>query len=173
MSILLIVLLGANSSALSVVRHSEGTLLARSAAESAVAQAIYRLKKNPQFGLNGERIEFVPVDGKERAYIIFDPGEAQSLGVPRSWNNLDKAESIPDDEGGVIPARTARLVARGTHLHERRTLVVDLHIPPFPYAVATEGTFESKGDLSLTESLLSPMPKFRVISWPTVLVKER
>ena len=147
---LLTVLMGANSSALSVVRHSEGTLLARSAAESAVSRAIYQLKKDPSFGLHGERIDFQPSEGKERAFIVFDEAQAQDMGFPRSWNNLNNAESISDENGDVIPARTVRLVARGTHLHEHRTLVVDLHIPPFPYAVATQGTFESMGDLTLT-----------------------
>lgn len=155
LSVLLTVLMGANSSALSVVRHSEGTLLARSAAESAVSRAIYQLKKDPSFGLHGERVDFQPSQGKERAVIVFDAAKAQEMGVPRSWNNLNNAESVPDENGDVIPARTVRLVARGVHLHEHRTLVVDLHIPPFPYAVATQGTFESMGDLTLTG--LSPL----------------
>lgn len=145
------VLVGANLSTLSVVRHSEGTVIARGAAESALARAIYEIKGNPAFGRNGESIAFRPELGDEElADIQFDPDKAQEAGVPASINNLDNAESVPDGLGGVVPARTVRLFSVGRYGDDHRTVMLDLHIPPFPYAVATEGTFESLGDLSLT-----------------------
>lgn len=151
LAVLLTVLVGANLSTLSVVRHSEGTVVARSAAQSAIARAIYELKNNPEYGTNGEAITFRPCQNdQELAEIVFDPKVAKSEGVPYSVNNLANAESVPDGLGGVVPARTVRLYAVGRCFDEKRTVVLDLHIPPYPYAVATEGTFESMGDLSLT-----------------------
>lgn len=151
LAVLLTVLVGANLSTLSVVRHSEGTVIARGAAESALARAIYEIKSNPAFGKNGESITFRPQPAdRELADIQFDPASAEEAGVPASINNLDNAESVPDGMGGVVPARTVRLFSVGRYGDDHRTVMLDLHIPPYPYAVATEGTFESLGDLSLT-----------------------
>lgn len=152
MATLLTVLLGANSSTLAVVRHSEGSLLAQSAAESLVARAIYELRHNPEFGCDlSTRLSFVSETADcGKAVLSFDPVEASELGIPVSVNNLSNPESALDAEGDLVPARTARVRAVGTFGKERRTVVMDLHIPPYPYAVATEGSFESTGELSLT-----------------------
>lgn len=150
---LLTTLIGANTSTLAVVRHSEGTQIAQSAAESLLSRAIYELKRDPSYGCmtDGECLSFAPPGSDSgQAVLTFDPAEAARLGIPVSVNNLDNGESILGANGEMIPARTARVVAVGSYRSERRTVVMDLHIPPYPYAVATDGTFESLGDLTLT-----------------------
>lgn len=151
LSVLLTVLIGANMSTLSVVRHSEGAAIARSASESLLARAVRDLRSDAKFGLAGESLNFAPKWGTSGvAKLTFDPDQAADWDVPVSINNLDNAESVPGHDGTPVPARTARLFALGNFGKEQRTVRLDLHIPPYPYAIATAGTFESLGDLSLT-----------------------
>ena len=151
MAILSVVLLGVNSSTLSVIRHSQSVSFALGAAQSASARAIYELKQDPNFGRAGEIIRFQPKsDLQDSGIVCFDPDEAKRLGIRTSVNNLDNPNSIPGEGGDLIPARTARLYSVGRCGEKKRVLVMDLHVPPYPFAIATEGTFESKGDLTLT-----------------------
>lgn len=154
---LLTTLIGANTSTLAVVRHSEGSQLAQSAAESLIARAIYELKKDPSFGCDDDddgSVSCISFSSKTsdsgQAQMTFSTTEAVELGIPVSVNNLENAESVLGPDGDLIPARTARISAVGTFGSERRTVVMDLHIPPYPYAVATDGTFESMGKLTLS-----------------------
>ena len=149
-SIFLCVLIGANSSTLSVMRRNEGAVLARSAAESVLSKAIMELRQNPNYGQNGETLTFNRGRNDGLAYLSFGDGTFGERKVPRSVNNLDNAENVRSADGELIPARTVRLVAQGRFGTQTRTVAIDLHVPPYPYAVATEGTFESGGDLSLT-----------------------
>ena len=147
---LLTILVGANSSTLAVIRHSEATLEARRSAQSLLARATYELRQSPGFGVSGESLEFQPTcyDSGE-AYLTFDSDEAKKRGIPASVNNLSSDESIKGPSGELIPARTARIYSVGDYCNERRTVVMDFHVPPYPYAIATAGSFESMGDLTL------------------------
>lgn len=151
LAVLMTALIGANSSTLAVIRHSEGASIARAAAESLIAQGIYEIRDREGFGLTGQSLHFRPeTEASGSAVLTFDALEALRLQIPLSVNNLSGDESRPGANGEVIPARTARLFAKGTFGSESRTVVLDLHIPPFPYAVTTDGTFVSQGDLTLT-----------------------
>jgi cytoskeletal protein CcmA (bactofilin family) len=151
LAILLTSLLGANSSTLAVLRHSEGAQTARMAAESLLARGMYELRQKPTYGMTGETLRFTPeLADSGSAVLTFDSNEALQLKIPVSVNNLSNSESRPGAKGEIVPARTARLYAFGRYGDETRTVVLDLHIPPYPYAVATAGTFASMGDLSLS-----------------------
>lgn len=151
LSVLLTALLGASSSTLSVLRHSEGAVTARMAAESLLAKATLELRSREDYGIAGESMSFLPEKSDSgTAVLTFDASRAEQLGIPVSVNNLSNSESRPGPHGEVVPARTARLYAMGRYEQESRIVVLDLHIPPYPYAVATEGTFASMGDLTLS-----------------------
>jgi hypothetical protein len=151
LALLLTTLIGANSSTLAVTRHSEGASIARAAAESALARGIFEVRDQESFGLLGESLHFQPdIEASGTAVVTFDTVEASRLEMPVSVNNLASDESKPGVNGEVIPARTARLFAKGSFGSESRTVALDLHIPPFPHAVATDGTFLSLGDLTLS-----------------------
>lgn len=147
---LLTVLVGANTSTLTVVRHSEATQEARRSAQSLLARATYELRQTQSFGTAGESLEFKTssVDSGT-AFLTFDVDAAKKLGIPASVNNLSNDESVKGVNGELIPARTARVFAVGDCSNERRTVVMDFHVPPYPYAIATAGSFESLGDLTL------------------------
>lgn len=126
-------------------------MTARMAAESLLARGVLELRQRESYGQTGETLSFRPNSVESgTAVLTFNTTEAKRQGVPVSVNNLGSDESRPGADGDVIPARTARVYALGTYQNERRLVAIDLHIPPYPYAVATDGTFASLGDLTLT-----------------------
>ncbi|MBN9414223.1 MAG: hypothetical protein J0I12_02235 [Candidatus Eremiobacteraeota bacterium] len=89
--------------------------------------------------------------------ITFNPGQAADWKMPYSTNNLGGDNPVAgNDPSKPIPKHSAQLIARGTIGGVTRQVECVLYIPPFPYAVATAGPFQSDGKLiigALNEAL--------------------
>lgn len=107
-------------------------------ARSAISAATARIMENPDFGKDGDasvQLDFPDGEG----FLTFNSQEALERGTSPSFNNLEGTVQILADDGTAVQVDTVRLVALGTSGTVRRTVEVVLHVPAFPWAVASEG----------------------------------
>lgn len=135
---------------LSLMTRSANQARADDLARSALALAVEKLFVDQRFGTrSGEdetvtvRLPFAPQGSQ--GVISFEPGK----GVPVSLNNLLGSESKVGAGGQVVPLQSAHLVAVGQCRGVTRTIEAVLHLPPFPYAVASAGPVHSGGGLEV------------------------
>jgi len=118
---------------------------ARKAAESAISVAIEKLLANPEYGLSKsvrDRIEVSPRAGDAWGRIAFE-GKIYSL------NNLAGEGPVPGYAGRAVPPHCAHLIGLGSSGGVSRQIETMVRLPPFPYAIACSGPFESSGGLYL------------------------
>ena len=112
-------------------------------ARSAVSQSIYCLIDQEDYGVNptGATVKVLPSAGPAGAggELTFDPSVGPGDGVPISTNNLAGNNSVNATDGVMVPAACARLVGVGFCGGVTRRVEAYLAMPPFPYAVATNG----------------------------------
>ncbi len=117
---------------------------ARDYAESVILLAISRLKEDPTFA---EELRWSPDAHSDRyAELTFDQAR------PRySTNNLNSPTAVGTWHGvdQRVPKFGAHLVATGYADGETYSCEAFIHVPPFPYSVATEGRFVSTGALEV------------------------
>lgn len=118
---------------------------ARQAAESVVSVGIENLLANPQYGLSrspGDQIAISPRAGDAWGHLAFE-------GAVYSTNNLAGEGPVPGYAGRAVPPHCAHLIGVGTSGGVRRQIETVVRVPPFPYAIACSGPFESSGGLYL------------------------
>lgn len=145
---LLLVLSSASVARLTMAARSRGEAQARYAAESALARAAAAfLEDRPRS------------DGATPADLVLEDPETGSsarltyrpdAGLPYSVNNWDKDTSRTGWGGFTVPGRSLHLVAVGRSRGVERVLQTVLHIPPFPYVIASSGVVRSDGGLRVT-----------------------
>lgn len=114
---------------------------ARNAAEAAVNLALAELLENPSFGKAKELVQWTSPDGLALGNVTFDREKADY-----STNSLD--QDVPTEGSqGMLPAQSVQLVGRGFQAGIETRVVVTLHVPPYPYALASSGVFESGGSM--------------------------
>ncbi len=101
------------------------------------------------------------------AVLRFEELKASDDDVPISVDNLDSTVSkVIPGTADVLPAATARLVGRATGYGQVREIEALLYIPPFPYALASEGQLSAPGGLVVGELLSYPVPSIDTDSLP-------
>ncbi|MEW6281694.1 MAG: hypothetical protein AB1758_24005 [Candidatus Eremiobacterota bacterium] len=125
---------------------------ARDLARSVLALAVERIQGNADFGAPGQptdvnplRVQFEATPGE--GLLTFDPAEARRLGIPLSVNNLAGGRSLTTPDGQTVPTQAVYLVAVGRSGGTERRVEAVLHLPPFPYAAASDGPIRSRGGL--------------------------
>lgn len=119
---------------------------ARDLAESALSLGITKLLAAHQHGQElPQELEFTRHDG--HAYLTFDASQAADHQLAYSLDNFEGDQAVAGYEGQVVPAFSAHLVARGTSGGVTVDMETVIYRPPFPYAIATDGTFRSEGSL--------------------------
>ncbi|MEW6277588.1 MAG: hypothetical protein AB1758_03115 [Candidatus Eremiobacterota bacterium] len=81
--------------------------------------------------------------------LSFDSAPAGTLGIPVSTNNIRGGGSVTAPDGQVVPLQSVRLVAVGRSRGTECQVEAVLHLPPFPYAAATDGAMVSQGRLDV------------------------
>lgn len=131
------VLAGAGMAHLNVAQHQESSQLAQEHAESVIALALQRiLESDGHFGENGSGapLELSLVEGATgRLSFTALPG------VPPSLNNFSSDTARQNGGLRLVPAHSIHLVGVGTCRGVRRRVETLLFVPPFPYAIASEG----------------------------------
>lgn len=125
---------------LNVSQRLEASQLALEHAESVIALAIDRLvESDPSFGevTGSPPLQLSLVAGAE-GLLAFDVGQAGLLSIPPSLNNF-RSESPRQNGDRLVPAHSIHLVGVGRCRGSRRTVEAVLFVPPFPYAIASEG----------------------------------
>ncbi|MBI3925717.1 MAG: hypothetical protein HY319_09270 [Armatimonadetes bacterium] len=129
-------------------------------AESAVSLAIARILAEPEFG--AEDLEqstilathpHAPRDAT--GWLTFDPGTAANRDGPYSTNNLRGDSAVPGSSGTVVPSATIYLVGVGECGGVRKTVEAMIHLPRFPYSIASSGTVVTSGEV-LVAAAASP-----------------
>lgn len=122
---------------------------AHNLAVSVISMSIATLREDPAFGRGGPLdalLELHPAPGSD-AWLAFHQGRAGSLGIGYSTNNLDGDGAVDGWNSQRVPARSVHLVGVGRHAGVTKRVEAVLHIPQFPYAVATSGPVHSLGGL--------------------------
>ncbi|MBT9584572.1 hypothetical protein IV102_14605 [bacterium] len=133
---------------LGFVGHQSQRQSVRNLAESAVALAIARLVENPDFGrLPGGTVQVPGLASDCYAGVSFDGLAPNPQGLPVSVNNLKRDQSVQGAMGAVLPPHSAQILALGASGQQRCRLEVILHVPRYPYQVASSGPIRCSGSL--------------------------
>lgn len=136
---------------LGVSTSRENGALAQSVAESTVALATRKLMALDSYGEKRNTVDSLQLqlnDGVGR--LTFNQKEAAAWGVDMSTNNLNNTGSVFGfDPVRPVPGSSVQLVAVGTVHGVSRRVETVLYVPPFPYAIASAGTFTSSGSLTV------------------------
>lgn len=108
---------------------------ARNAAEAAVNLALAELLEDATYAHD---VQWTSADGLATGNVTFDATQANC-----SKNSLN--QDVPTDDG--LPPQSVKLVGRGFQAGVAARVVVTLHVPPYPYAVASSGAFQSGGSM--------------------------
>ncbi len=130
---------------LAYTRHCLNASQARGAAESVLALAIDQVLNAPEWG-KSPTTPILTWHGQEGASgsLSFQPGDE-----PYSTNNLASETSMSGWNSAVVPDNTVRLIGLGRCRGVERRIEMVLHVPPYPYAIACSGRFDSDGNLLL------------------------
>lgn len=138
---------------------------ARDSAEAAIALAIEKVIRQPNFGENGlpETVLQVPLQ-KSTGYLTFHPSAAADLNLPLSVNNKSGTVPVVGWGGRSVPPGAVQLIGLGRSGGKEKIIEAVLQVPEYPYALASSGPISSSGGLliggvdSMEEALESLEP---------------
>jgi len=138
---------------------------AKNMAESVIAQTLERVMKKPAYGKKTDATydETPTVTSTSNGnaaigLLAFNPSVASSVknkitngreNIPWSYNNLE-VDASKSGCGRTVPQFAIHLVGTGISNGVVRHVEAIIHVPPFPYAIASSGKFEAGSGLLLT-----------------------
>lgn len=131
----------------------ENTQRARNLAESAMAQAIEKIIADETFGstsYTGNKTIDIPVDSSQpqtSGMLTFDTVTASQRGIPHSTNNLDSDVAVNGFNRRTVPPYSFHIVGTGICRGSKCNVEAIIHVPQFPYSIASSGKFHSQGNL--------------------------
>ncbi|MBI3924747.1 MAG: hypothetical protein HY319_04340 [Armatimonadetes bacterium] len=155
LSMFALTLAAAGTSHLSLFNRLGNLQRAEALASSAVARAMERLVRTEgKYGSPGDptRQEWIQVyaegypDGSV-GLLTFDPDQASRIAVPHSTNNYGNEGVTSGWSGTPVPPDGIHLVGTGRCNGVTRSVEAVLHIPAYPYALASTGKVRSGGGL--------------------------
>ncbi len=132
---------------LNVCSRADNAMQARNYAESGISRCLEKVIADVYYGdARNKTIEI-----KESKTIVgelsFDPDQARKRDIPFSTNNIMNSASIYGCDNRLIPANSIHMVGKGSCNGVTRKMEAIVHIPPFPYCIATSGKFSSEGSI--------------------------
>lgn len=126
--------------------RQERGMEASNAARSAVSAAIAKVLEEPTFGRTRVASHTVRLDfANATSLLTFDLAAARDEKIPYSTNNLEAGtDDVPGDEGAIVPANTAHLIAVGRSGGVERRIDAVLRVPAFPWAIASGGRIDTR-----------------------------
>lgn len=145
------VVVSTSVSHLQVMSRTSNAALADDLARSALNLGLARIYQDRDFGTrtNEDRtltVELPSAPAGSQGVLTFDPNRAD---LPLSTNNLNGPGSQIDRAGKMVPSQSVLLVAEGRCRGVTRHVEAVLHVPPFPYAAASDGPIVSGGGLQV------------------------
>jgi hypothetical protein len=138
---------------------------AKNMAESVIAQTLEKVMKKPAYGKKTDSsYDETPTvtstsNGNAAIGILaFNPSVASNVkntitngreNIPWSYNNLE-VDAAKSGCGRTVPQFAIHLVGTGISNGVVRHVEAIIHVPPFPYAIASSGKFEAGSGLLLT-----------------------
>ncbi|MBI3927348.1 MAG: hypothetical protein HY319_17555 [Armatimonadetes bacterium] len=140
-------LVGVATNHLNLTRRASNLRHARSLAESVVAAGISRVFDGSDTSYGAAKTETLEIrlpgtPGEGLGRLTFDPDS----GV-YSTNNLQGDGSVRGWNGTAVPGGSLHLVGVGECRGAVRTVEVLIQVPTFRYAVASSGSFHTRGEL--------------------------
>ncbi|MDQ7826032.1 MAG: hypothetical protein RDV48_24730 [Candidatus Eremiobacteraeota bacterium] len=149
--ILIFSLAGTGIFHLNMSTHIENTQRARNLAESAMAQAIEKIIADQTFGLasysGNKTIDIPGSQPRTSGMLTFDRNVAAQRGIPWSTNNLDGDVAVNGFKNCMVPPYSTHIAGIGTCRGSTCRVEAIIHVPPFPYSIASSGKFHSDGTL--------------------------
>ncbi|MGV8124491.1 MAG: hypothetical protein AB2L14_32485 [Candidatus Xenobiia bacterium LiM19] len=140
---------------LNVCSRADNALQARNYAESGISRCLEKVIADVYFG--EARNETIEINENETivGQLSFDPAQAKKRDIPFSTNNIMNSASINGCGNRLVPANSIRIVSKGSCNGVTRKIEAIVHIPPFPYCIATSGKFSSEGSI-MVGSVMNP-----------------
>lgn len=133
---------------LNVSSRLSNIAMAENLAESAIAQVIEQVILDENFGTAGTETRIVTLAGTPQdaeGVITFSTTDAGTHGVDRCLNNLASDTAASADNGQAVPAEALYLVAVGKCGGVERRIEAMIHMPRFPYSIASSGPINGSG----------------------------
>ncbi len=131
---------------LNLMARDANASLALDRARSAIDLTLAHLYTDINFGQAGETVTSSAADGST-GWVTFDSVKATQLGVGPSLSNLSNGTAIVAPDGQTVPVQGVYLQALGEANGVKRRVTAVLAVPPFPYAIATDGPIAVGGRL--------------------------
>lgn len=125
---------------------------AQRAAESTIALALKELFADARYGEIRKATNSIEYRSQRGAlgHLTFWPDQAGPWKVDRSTNNLSGTNPTEGyDSTRPIPPAAVQLVALGSYRGVSQRVETVIYMPPFPYAIASAGSFTSTGGLEV------------------------
>jgi cytoskeletal protein CcmA (bactofilin family) len=150
---MLVAMAGAGLHHLNLTTRSSNVAVAQNLADSAVSKVIARVLHHESetgamdYGVDGlATVEVYPSDGVAgaRGIASFDADflSENANGLPPSVNNLNSDASLESANGMLIPGGTLYLTGYGTCGGVERRVEAIIHLPRFPFSLASEGPLQ-------------------------------
>ncbi|MDQ7826462.1 MAG: hypothetical protein RDV48_26910 [Candidatus Eremiobacteraeota bacterium] len=159
------VLAGTSVFHMSTVQREGNAARARNMAESVIAIAIESVMKDVYYGTSGNTGYTDIVQARDstgsdsavgllafsdtRAKDVVNPVTGTKVCIPWSLNNIKKDTSA-NGCGRTVPKNGLHLVGTGICNGTVRQIETIIHVPQFPYVIASSGKFQSSGGLLVT-----------------------
>ena len=134
---------------LTVSTRLSNVAIAENHAEAALGMAIERLIIDQTFGTLGTETVTTPVLAGSPAgsigVVTFSATDAATHDVDRSFQNLGSDTSDSADNGTAVPKESVYLVAVGKCANVEKRIETLIHMPRFPYSIASSGDVNGSG----------------------------
>lgn len=131
-------------------QRSANSEVARNLAESVISLGLEKVLESNDFGTVKSETETVTVQGFEKnsgGKLTFSPETAAGWENHYSTNNIDGDGAVSGSGGRLVPKNSLHLVGSGFSNGTQRTVEAFFHVPKFPFVVATDGKFQTEGEM--------------------------
>lgn len=143
---------------LGLMNRQSNSERARNLAESAIHRAIEQVlvSEDFQYGVDGQESEIIRVELNgtlpgSQGLLSFNEETAAEFGFPDAYstNNITDNGPVEGADETVVPKESLRLVGVGRCGQVEKKLEAILHVPAFPYALASSGSIRCQGGVKV------------------------
>lgn len=132
---------------LNVCARTDNAMQAQNYAESGISRCLEKVMADVYYG--GARNETIEIEEHNTIVgeLSFDPVRAQRRDIPFSTNNIMNSASIYGCDNRLVPANSIHIISKGSCNGVIKNMEAVIHVPSFPFCIATSGKFRSEGTL--------------------------